>query len=128
MNAIALADHSLSFAGPPLGIYYGDEFKKENIDHECAVPVGETWQKDLPLGTGDFIRLRDLPMLDLAATHIHQGNYETLKEKFAVFRRWVILNSYRLGRETRFIFYRGLMNHEDPESYLTEIQHQIFRA
>ena len=124
----ALARSAITLAGSPVGIYYGDEFRTENIDHECAAPVDESRQTDLLLETCGVMKLRDLSALDLAATHIHQGSYDTLKEKFTVFQRWVVLNGYRLGGETRFIFYRGPMNHNDPDTYLTEIQHQIERV
>ena len=121
----ALAKHGLSFAGAPVGIFHGDEFKTTDVDHECAVPVDDTRQDDLPLETLGVMKLCQLPSIELAATHIHQGNYDTLKDKFAVIQRWIVLNRYRLGGVTRFLFYRGPMNHDDPDSYLTEIQHQI---
>ncbi len=111
-----------------MGIYHGEEFRTDNIDHECAVPVDETQQQDLPLARFGVMKLCELPVLELAATHIHEGPYDTLRDKFAVLQRWVVLNGYRLGGETRFIFYRGPMNHDDPDSYLTEIQHKIERA
>ena len=124
----ALARSTITLAGSPMGIYYGDEFRTEDIDHECAAPVDPSWQTDLVLEACGVMKLRELAALDLAATYIHQGDYDTLKEKFAVLQRWVVLNGYRLGGETRFIFYRGPMNHPDPASYLTEIQHQIERV
>jgi DNA-binding transcriptional MerR regulator len=123
----AIDGHSVKLAGPPIGISYGDEFKNDNVDHECVIPVDETRHEDLPLGKLGVCTFRCVPEMEMAATHIHQGSYESLTDKVIFFQRWVAENNLELGGAVRFVFYRGPMNHDDPDTYLTEIQHQVQR-
>ena len=77
----------------------------------------------MPLENIGVLTLREIPAIEMAATYLHEGDYDTLAEKYTYLQRWAVENGYRLGGVWRFVWHRGPMHPGPPEQYLTELQH-----
>ena len=109
----------------PIEILYEEEFRGDYDDVEIAMPVLSTHTPKVLLGDVGTFTLRELPVIEVAATYMHQGNYPSLKEKYVFLQRWAVENGYKLSGTWRFLYHRGPMHHVDPSEYLTELQHPI---
>jgi DNA-binding transcriptional MerR regulator len=108
-----------------LNIFYEDEFRGEYDDYELCIPVPATHSPQALLAGVGTLQLRELPAIEAAATYLHQGDYDTLNEKYVFLQRWAVENGYKLGGTWRFVWHRGPMHDVDPSEYLTELQHPI---
>lgn len=124
----ALASHQIKPLGPFMGIYYGEAFTFEDFDFELVLPVDDDQTEDVPLESAGTLQLHQLPTLEMAATHLHQGDLTGLSAKFVPVQRWADENGYKLRGVTRIIHHRGPMHAVDPADYLTELQHEIEKA
>ena len=106
-------------------IFYEDEFRGEYDDYELGIPVAATHSPQVPLPGVGTLQLRELPAIEAAATYLHQGDYDTLNEKYVFLQRWAVENGYKLDGVWRFVWHRGPMHDGDPSGYLTELQHPI---
>jgi DNA-binding transcriptional MerR regulator len=111
--------------GVPTAIFYEDEFRGDYLDTEMVVPVNSTHAPVVSLGDAGNFTLRELPAIETAGVYIHQGDYDTLNEKYLLLQRWAVENGYRLSGTWRFLYHRGPMHRGAPSDYLTEIQHQL---
>ncbi len=111
--------------GAPVSIFYEDEFRGDYLDTETAAPVDPTHTPSVSLGDVGTLTLREVPAIETAAVYMHQGDYDTLNEKYLLLQRWAVENGYHLSGTWRFLYHRGPMHHCDPSDYLTEIQHQL---
>ena len=111
--------------GVPTSIFYEDEFRGEYLDTEMVVPVGSTHAPAVSLGEAGTLRLRELPAIARAAVYMHQGDYDSLNEKYLLVQRWAVENGYHLSGTWRFRYHRGPMHRVAATDYLTEIQHQL---
>ncbi len=118
----------IQMVGAGLNIFYEEEFRGDYFDREIALPVASTHAPTVSLGTEGTLQLRELPAIETAATYMHQGDYETLNEKYLSLQRWAVENGYKLGGTWRFVYHRGPMHFVEPAEYLTELQHPIERA
>ncbi len=109
----------------PVNIFYEDEFRGEYYNTEVVVPVESTHPPVVLLADVGTFKLRQLPAIELAAVYVHQGDYDTLNEKYLFLQRWAVENGYRLSGTWRFIYHRGPMHYVDPAQYLTELQHPL---
>jgi effector-binding domain-containing protein len=80
------------------------------------------------LSDGSVFSLREVPAIETAAVYLHQGDYDSLNEKYLLLQRWAVENGYHLSGVWRFRYHRGPMHRGDPADYLTEIQHQLERS
>lgn len=111
--------------GVPTAIFYEDEFRGDYLDTEMVVPVNSTHAPVVSLGDAGTFTLRELPAIEAAGVYMHQGDYDTLNEKYLLLQRWAVENGYRLSGTWRFLYHRGPMHRGAPSDYLTEIQHQL---
>ena len=111
--------------GVPTAIFYEDEFRGDYLDTEMVVPVNPTHAPVVSLGDAGTFTLRELPAIETAAVYMHQGDYDTLNEKYLLLQRWAVENGYHLSGTWRFLYHRGPMHRGDASDYLTEIQHQL---
>jgi DNA-binding transcriptional MerR regulator len=115
-------------SGAPINIFYEEEFHGDMLDTEGAIPVEPTHTPTVSLGELGTLTLRELPAIEAAATYMHQGDPDTLTEKFLFLQRWAVENGYKLSGTWRFFYHRGPQSHVAPSEWLTEIQHPIERA
>jgi DNA-binding transcriptional MerR regulator len=120
-----VASGALKAIAVPLGIAYVDDFRRENLDYEFVLPVDASQTTSVPLESSGTLTLREIPRMDMAATYLHQGDYDALNDALVSLQRWAVENGYRLGSEIRMIYFRGPMHRVAPADYLTELQHQI---
>lgn len=111
--------------GVPTAMFYEDEFRGEYVDTEMVVPVESTHPAVVSLGEAGTLTLREVPAIETAAVYLHQGDYDSLNEKYLLLQRWAVENGYHLSGVWRFLYHRGPMHRGDPADYLTEIQHQL---
>lgn len=95
-------------AGPPIILYYDEEFKPDMVDVEVAWPV-----------TDPAAATRTLPAVQ-AASCLHIGPYDGLCAVYAAIYEWVNAHGYKIAYPTREI------NMNDPtvtppEKLVTEI-------
>ncbi len=112
-------------SSPRLNIFYEEEFRGEYDDYEMCLPVDPTHTPVVSLGDVGTLTLHKLPAIEAAATYMHRGDYDTLKEKYLFLQRWAVENGYKLSGVWRFVWHRGPMHQVDPSEYLTELQHPI---
>jgi len=112
--------------GVPTAIFYEDEFRGDYLDTEMVVPVSPTHPPSVPLGDAGTLTLRELPAVETAAVYLHQGDYDSLNEKYLLLERWAVENGYHLSGTWRFLYHRGPMHRGAASDYLTEIQHQLY--
>jgi DNA-binding transcriptional MerR regulator/effector-binding domain-containing protein len=110
---------------PRVNIYYEEEFRGEYDDYEMCIPVPPTHTPSVVVENAGTFELRELPAIEAVATYMHQGDYDTLKEKYLYLQRWAVENAYKLSGVWRFVWHRGPMHYVDPSEYLTELQHPI---
>ena len=110
---------------PRVNIYYEEEFRGEYDDYEKCIPVPSTHTPSVVVENAGTFELRELPAIEAAATYMHQGDYDTLKEKYLYLLRWAVESGYKLSGVWRFVSHRGPMHSVDPSEYLTELQHPI---
>jgi effector-binding domain-containing protein len=106
----------------PVEILYEEEFHGDYSDSEVTIPVEATHTPTVSLGEVGTLTLREIPAIESAATFMHEGDYDTLPEKYLFLQRWAVENHYKLSGVWRFVYHRGPMHHVDPSEYLTELQ------
>ncbi|MGA9350294.1 MAG: MerR family transcriptional regulator [Anaerolineae bacterium] len=117
-----LGRHRISPAGPPIGIYYDEEFCEHDVDIEVAVPVTE------PVPEGGGVKERELPAVEEMACIIHEGSYETVGGTYGQLMAWIEANGYRMCGPVREVYVRGPESGGDPSTYVTEIQLPVEKA
>ena len=117
-----LGQRGLGPAGPPIGIYYDEEFREGPIDAEIAAPVAGS------VPESDRIKLRELPAIEQAASIIHEGSYEDVGGTYSQLLQWVEANGYRITGPVREVYLEGPEPDRDPSAYVTEIQFPVERA
>lgn len=112
----------------PMGIAYAEEFRRTDLDYEFVLPIDSPHINPVPLETCGTLNPRQVAGMDTAATYMHQGDYDGLNEASIGLQRWAVENGYTLGSEMRMLYFRGPMHRVPPGDYLTELQHQIYKA
>jgi DNA-binding transcriptional MerR regulator len=112
-------------SAPMINLFYEEEFQGMYSDTEVVITVETAHTPEVSLGDVGTFRLREMPAIEAAATYMHQGDYDSLNEKYVFLQRWAIENGYRLGGTWRFVYHRGPMHPVDPSGYLFELQHPI---
>lgn len=113
--------------GAITNIFHEDEFRGDYSDGEYTIPVEPNHAPSVS-GKAGTLTLLEVPGIATAATYMHEGNYDTLNEKYLFLQRWAVENGYKLSGEWRFVYHRGPMHQVPPSEYLTELQHPIERA
>jgi len=111
-----LGQLGLGPAGPPIGIYYDEEFQDGAIDAEIAAPIAG------PVPEGERIKVRELAGVDQAASIIHEGGYEDIGGTYGQLLKWIEANGYRIAGPVREVYVQGVEPGRDPSEYVTEVQ------
>ena len=117
-----LGRHRISPAGPPLSVYYDEEYRERDVDVEAAVPVAG------PVPPGDRITVRELPAVEEMACIVHLGSYDTIGEAYNWLMTWIEANSYCLCGPNREVYVQGPEPGSDPSTYVTEVQIPVEKA
>ena len=117
-----LGRHGVRPTGPPLGIYYDEEFRERDADVEAAAPVTEAFPE------GKRVKRQDLPAVEKAACIVHEGAYEAIGATYGQLMAWIEANGYRVNGPVREVYLRGPESGGDPSTYVTEIQLPVAKA
>lgn len=117
-----LGQRQVNPAGPPVGIYYDEEFREEAVDVEVAVPVAGS------VPESDRVKGQQLPAVEKMACIVHEGSYETVGGTYGQLMGWVEANGYRMAGPVREVYLRGPESGDDPSTYVTEIQLPVAKA
>ncbi|MFQ5610769.1 MAG: GyrI-like domain-containing protein [Anaerolineae bacterium] len=129
--ATYLAQQGVRAAAPSLTIYYDPEYRERDVDVETATPVSAS------LPGNEQVAVRELPGVELMATVIHQGGYDTIGQAYTALLAWIEANGYRIIGPNREIYLRcGDNDYDDPTTYadyvtddpatfLTEVQFPV---
>jgi len=117
-----LGRHRISPAGPPLAVYYDEEYRERDVDVEAAVPVAG------PVPPGDRIAVRELPAVEEMACTVHLGSYDTLGEAYNRLMTWIEANGYRICGPNREVYVQGAEPGSDPSAGVTELQFPVAKA
>jgi effector-binding domain-containing protein len=101
-------------SGPPMSLYFGEEFDESDIDMEACIPVNRV----LP-GKGD-IKLRELPG-GLMVSTLHMGPYHEVAGAYQALDLWVKENGYNYAGPAREVYLVNLDMVEDEADLRTEI-------
>ena len=66
--------------------------------------------------TPEHFTLREVPAIETAAVYMHQGDYDSLNEKYLLLQRWAVENGYHLSGMWRFLYHRGPMHQGAPQT------------
>jgi effector-binding domain-containing protein len=116
-----LGSHGVNPAGPPLAIYYDDEYREKDVDVEVAVPVAGK------VPANKRVKFKELPAVEQMASTIHHGDYSGFGQAYAALMGWIDKNGYRITDHCREIYLQGPGQCE-PASYVTEIQFPVEKA
>jgi DNA-binding transcriptional MerR regulator/effector-binding domain-containing protein len=120
--ALIRAGERIKWTGAaPVLSYHEKEFRGDYSDEEVMIPVGPTHLPIVMVDNTWQLELRQIPAIEAAATYLHQGDYDTLDEKYLFLQRWAVENGYKLGESWRFVYHRGPMHNVAPSLYLTEL-------
>ncbi len=114
-----LNQKSFAPAGPPIALYYDEEYREQDVDVEVAVPVGGS-----PQAAGERVTFRDLPAGEMASL-VRRGPYDDFSPAYQALMGWIQENGYRIAGPNREIYLQGPGEGIDPADYVTEIQFPV---
>jgi effector-binding domain-containing protein len=117
-----LGQHRINPAGPPISIYYDQEFHEQETDIEIAVPVAGS------VPAGNRVKPSELPAVEHMACIVHEGSYEAIGGTYGQLLSWVEANGYRINGPVREVYLRGPESGDDTSTYVTEIQFPVEKA
>jgi DNA-binding transcriptional MerR regulator len=102
---------------PSLVLWHFSQSDEEDQGYEVEVaePLDE------PLPGNDQIRVYTLPLIEQAASVLHQGSFETAHLAYQALGSWVETQGYKVSGPTRQIHHR-FDPRQDPDTFLTEFQ------
>ncbi|HEY3315351.1 MAG TPA: GyrI-like domain-containing protein [Bacillota bacterium] len=95
-------------AGPPMTLYYDQDFDPEHADIEVVFPVTARGERTLPGAT--------------VASIVYVGPYEAISPVYAKLFAWVNENKRRIVGPPRDIYLVGPGEGKSLEEYVTEVQ------
>lgn len=101
-------------SGPPVSVYYDEEYKEEGMDVESCVPT-----MDLLPGDGD-VKGHVLAGGKVAST-LHAGPYDQVGKDWDALMAWISENGWRPKPGGREIYLVGPGQTEDPAEFRTEL-------
>lgn len=103
-------------SGPPLCLYYVDEYQEDAADYETCFPVR-------PCNSPEGICVRELPASQ-CLTLRHLGPYNQLGRSYAKLLRFRQTQNLTFSLPCREVYLKGpgMIFRGDPQKYLTEIQ------
>lgn len=93
--------------------------QSDEEDQGYEVEVAE--QLDQPLPGNEQIRVYTLPLIEQAASVMHQGSFETAHLAYQALGSWVEAQGYQVSGPTRQIHHR-FDPRQNPDTFLTEFQ------
>jgi len=117
-----LGRHRIKPAGPPLAIYYDQEYRERDVDVEAAVPVAGA------VLAGERVTSRELPAVEEMACLVHQGSYEETGGAYSRLMAWIEARGYRIAGPCQEVYVRGPESGDDPSTYVTEVQIPVEKA
>jgi effector-binding domain-containing protein len=117
-----LGQRGIGPAGPPVGIFYDEEFGEQDQDVEIAVPVSES------VTESERVKTHELPAVEKMACIIHEGSYETVGGAYGQLMAWVEANGYRIAGPCREVYLQGPESGDDSSTYVTEVQLPVEKA
>lgn len=118
-----VGSRGLAPTGPPLCLYYDEEYTETDVDVEVAVPV-DTGE---PADEGRF-KIRDLPAHEQVASLVRKGPYDDFTPSYQTLMDWIEANGYRIVGPNREIYLQGPESELPPQEWLTEIQFPVAAA
>lgn len=108
-------------AGPPLALYFDEEFNPGQIDMAVCIPV--TGQ----VAGGEGIEPTMLAG-GLFASTMHRGPYDTIRESYDRLVSWMENSDYSPAGPDREVYLTDPCQTSDPSELLTEILWPVNRA
>jgi DNA-binding transcriptional MerR regulator len=107
--------------GPPVAVYYDEDYRERDVDVEIIVPVGTARVQE-----GDRLKVRDIPALEVASL-VRVGPYDNFTPAYQALMTWIQESGYCIAGPNREIYLRGPESGGKPEEYITEIQFPVAR-
>jgi effector-binding domain-containing protein len=96
-------------------IYHDKEYREKDIDVEICEAV-------VKAGTDtDHLKFKKIKAVE-AASLLHKGPYEGLREAYGFLIKWLEENGYEATDNFRESYIDGCWNRDNPADWLTEIQ------
>ncbi len=100
--------------GPPLALFYDEEYRENDLQVEAALPVRGA------VPDSERIKLRELPALESAVSVVHTGPLEKLVQAFGAALSWIEANNYLISGPNREVFVKASPLN-DQANFLTEV-------
>jgi len=110
-------NNGAGYAGYDIALYHGIP-TQTNLSLEAAIPVSEA----LPIN--DNMKRYELPAVDMMASLIHYGGYDSYHLAHGAMQQWIADNGYRQAGAVRDV-YLVFDIAGDPDKYVTELQYPI---
>lgn len=114
-----LGQQNIAPVGPPMAIYFDEEYKEKDVDVEAAIPVLR--------GAGQSsgrVTFKQLPAAAVASV-IRRGPYDDFTPAYQALMQWIQDNGYHISGPNREIYLQGPDASTNPEDYVTEIQFPV---
>lgn len=118
-----LGKHAVAPVGPPMALYYDEEYKEKDVDVEAAVPIGTA--EVAPSGR---VQVRELESYEAVASLTRRGPYDDFTPAYQELMSWIQSNGYRIVGPNREIYLTGPESGSPPEAWVTEIQFPVAKS
>lgn len=119
LGTVASSLGNFTVTGAPFTIFHDEEFKDADLDVETAIPIQALEETQIGLVEGHPLNVRSLAQVNLAATLVHMGDYETLLHPYRQMAHWLETNGYGMAGAIREVYLQPPMPNAPP---ITEIQ------
>lgn len=114
-----LGQQNIAPVGPPMAIYFDEEYKEKDVDVEAAIPV----LRGVGQSSGR-VTFKQLPAAAVASI-IRRGPYDDFTPAYQALMQWIQDNGYHISGPNREIYLQGPDASISPEDYVTEIQFPV---
>jgi len=125
-----LRQHGVRAIGPSIVVDLSGEYREQDVDLEVLAPI------DADLPESKRVKVKTLPGIETAASILHKGGYDGLRETYIVLMKWIEEHGYTITGPDREVYlhcpgdasdplmYAGA-GPTDPADYVTEVMFPV---
>lgn len=106
-----LGQHGVRANGPSIVVDLSGEYREQDVDLEVFAPI------DADLPESARVKMKILPGIKTAASIIHKGSYDGLRETYIVLFKWIEENAYTIIGPDREVYLHCPGDKSDPLMY-----------
>lgn len=106
-----LGQHGVRANGPSIVVDLSGEYREQDVDLEVFAPI------DADLPESARVKMKILPGIKTAASIIHKGSYDGLRETYIGLFKWIEENAYTIIGPDREVYLHCPGDKSDPLMY-----------